>query len=110
MEIVESAACGISEREFEVTLEDNEIATMLDFVKASLEKEQLNEDMAGKVIEKIESDQAEGEVVLKFKETDIVAFYKGLKSALDNGVECDLEFTDDFFSYAEQIVGSVLHE
>ena len=110
MEIVESAACGIAEREFQIKLEGGELETMLNFVRAAKEGEHLNRVIAEKAEETLGANLSGGEAVLEFKETDIAAFYKGLKAALDGGVDCDEDFTEDLFSYMDQVVGSVLEE
>ena len=110
MEIVESAACGIAEREFQIKLESGELETMLDFVRQAKEGEHLNPEIAGKVEEVLQDNMSAGEAILEFKETGIAVFYKGLKAALESGVECEQDFTDDLFSYMEQVVGSALEE
>jgi hypothetical protein len=110
MEIKESAACGISEREFEVDLEDDEIETMLNFVKGAVEAENLDEETMNPVMEKLQEGMSEGEVTLEFKEEAIAKFYKGLKAAQDGGVDVDEDFSDDLFSYMEQVVGAALNE
>jgi hypothetical protein len=110
MEIVESAACGIAEREFQIKLESGELETMLDFVRKAKEGGHLNQEIAGKIEGALEENMSAGEAVLELKETDIAVFYKGLKAALESGVECEADFTDDLFSYMEQVVGSALEE
>lgn len=110
MEIVESAACGIAEREFQIKLEDGEPETMLNFVRAAKQGDHLSNEIAEKTEEILQDSLSEGEAVLDFKETDIVLFYKGLKSALESGIDCDEDFTQDLFSYMEQVVGGALEE
>ena len=108
MEIKETAACGISEREFAIDLDDSETAVFQRTVNSALEANHLETDLGKKILQSIAEPESDEGIPLN--ETEIVKLYKSLKAAVDGGMDCDPDFADDFFEFCEQIVGSALEE
>jgi len=110
MEVRETAACGISEREFAIDLEDEEIEQMTDLVNASLEAEHMDKEVGKKVLGVLEENEGAAEIALPFLETEIATFYQGIKAATEQDVDHDEDLVEDLFSYLEQVVGSALND
>jgi hypothetical protein len=106
MEIRETAACGIAEREFAIDLEEDEIQKMREFVENALDAACLDTDVAKEIIDVFEEDEWARSVSLELLETEIVQLFKGLKAAEEQNVEHDMQFSEDLSAAMEHIVGS----
>ena len=110
MEVRETAACGISEREFAIDLGEDELQNMREFVEGALEAKCLDEEVGQGIIGALSEAERETSVSLELLETEIVQLFKGLQAAQAADAEHSEVFADDLFAAIEQIVGSALHD
>jgi len=110
MEIRETAACGIPEREFAINLEDGEISKMREFVQNALEAECLNTDTGQEILDTMAENEWVSSISLELLETEIVFLFKGLRETQKTDAEHNEEFAEDLFAAMEQIVGSALYD
>ena len=108
MEIKETAACGIAEREFAIDLDEDEVKHMERLIGIARDQSLMEAAAAQKLLDKIQEDKPTGQVSLPFKDTEIRVFHAAMKGAAPHATPAAKEFADDMFLYMEQIVGSDL--
>ncbi|MEW6356436.1 MAG: hypothetical protein AB1696_08930 [Planctomycetota bacterium] len=117
MEVKETGACGITERQFVIELEEEEIPQVHKMLQAAKKGEEIDNDLLNDVLAQTKKGTpAEGEEVfgIKLNETQIAKVYKMLLVAEDaakgSDSEIDADMLDDLLAGMEHIVGPSIEE
>ena len=117
MEVKETGACGITEREFVIELDEDEIPEVHKMLQATEGSEDIDKDLLAEVMAQTgKGTPAEGQDVfgIKLNETQIAKVYRMLliaeEAAKESDSDIDADILDDLLAGMEHIVGPSIEE
>ena len=107
MEVRETGACGIAEKEYAIDLSGLEIEQFQKVIQVAVEQEgEFDKEYGGKLAEDLEEKKMESETSIELVEDKMHQVYKMVLVAKDAGDDdVDDDFVEELVSYIQHVVG-----